>query len=78
MALLAAIHKMQKVLHEPQLGLSAGGSGESDALAVGGPVHLQVAGIETGGKRIAFTASSGGEPELWFMEDFLPLVNGRK
>jgi Tol biopolymer transport system component len=30
------------------------------------------------GKRIAFTAQKGGEPELWLMEDFLPLVNGRK
>ena len=26
------------------------------------------------GKQIALTASKGGEPELWLMEDFLPLV----
>jgi Tol biopolymer transport system component len=30
------------------------------------------------GKKIAFTAYTGGEHELWLMEDFLPLVNGTK
>jgi len=26
------------------------------------------------GTRLAFAALQGGEPELWFMEDFLPLI----
>ena len=30
------------------------------------------------GKRIAFTASRGGEPELWLMENFLPVLNNRQ
>lgn len=30
------------------------------------------------GKKIAFTAYTGGEHELWLMEDFLPLVEGTK
>jgi Tol biopolymer transport system component len=30
------------------------------------------------GSRIAFTASKGGDPELWFMEDFLHLVKSRR
>jgi len=30
--------------------------------------------ISPDGRRIAFNASAGGEPELWLMEDFLSLV----
>jgi Tol biopolymer transport system component len=30
------------------------------------------------GQKIAFTGASGGEKELWLMEDFLPLLQGRK
>jgi Tol biopolymer transport system component len=30
------------------------------------------------GKKITFTASKGGDVELWFMEDFLSLVKGTK
>jgi len=30
------------------------------------------------GKKIAFSASKGGDVELWLMEDFLPLVTGKK
>ena len=30
------------------------------------------------GEKIAFTGWSGGDKEFWFMEDFLPLVKGRK
>jgi len=30
------------------------------------------------GEKIAFSASQGGEPELWVMEDFLPLLKGSK
>jgi Tol biopolymer transport system component len=26
------------------------------------------------GKRLAFVALQGGDPELWLMEDFLPLI----
>jgi Tol biopolymer transport system component len=33
--------------------------------------------ISPDGRRIGFNASAGGDPELWFMEDFLSLVKGR-
>jgi Tol biopolymer transport system component len=36
-------------------------------------VHTQIA-WSPDGKKIAFSAIQGGEPELWLMEDFLPLA----
>jgi Tol biopolymer transport system component len=30
------------------------------------------------GKTIAFSASQGGDSELWLMEDFLPLTRARR
>jgi Tol biopolymer transport system component len=30
------------------------------------------------GSRIAFTASKSGNPELWFMEDFIHLVKAAR
>jgi len=33
--------------------------------------------LSSDGKSIALTAAIGGEHELWLMEDFLPLTQGR-
>ncbi len=33
--------------------------------------------VSPDGQRIAFSAATGGDPELWFMEDFLSLVKKR-
>jgi len=49
-------------------------TGNSQEVATGlDAVHMQMA-WSPDGKTIAFSALQGGEPELWLMEDFLPLL----
>ena len=50
--------------------------GEPHAISTGVDSNLQFA-LSPDGKTIAFNAPSGGDPELWLMENFLPLVKGK-
>jgi Tol biopolymer transport system component len=53
--------------------------GKPTAITTGLDVdHLLKVDWSPDGKRIAFTAAKGGEPELWLMEDFLPLITQRR
>lgn len=55
---------------------TAGGAPAAISTGLDGNV-LQFA-LSPDGERIAFNAPSGSEPELWLMEDFLPLVKTGK
>ena len=49
-------------------------TGNSEEVQTGlDAIHMQMA-WSPDGKTIAFSALQGGEPELWLMEDFLPLL----
>ena len=53
-------------------------TGQSEEIRTGlDAVHRQMA-WSPDGKTIAFGAIQGGEPELWLMEDFLPLVTSKR
>jgi Tol biopolymer transport system component len=55
---------------------AAGGRPTAISTDVGGDVH-QFA-LSPDGKTIAFNVLSGGDTELWMMEDFLPLIAKRR
>jgi Tol biopolymer transport system component len=55
---------------------SGGGAPEEVKTALAGR-HTNLA-WSPDGKTIAFSAVQGGEPELWLMEDFLPLVQAKR
>ena len=48
-------------------------SGKSKEVKTGVTGHATKLGWSPDGKKIAFTANSGGDNELWLMENFLPL-----
>ena len=48
-------------------------SGTTREIKTGVTTHATKIGWSPDGKKIAFTAFSGGDTELWFMENFLPL-----
>ncbi len=52
--------------------------GEPEEIKTGLDAKASHISCSPDGKKIAFTAYSGGEQELWLMEDFLPLVEGTK
>ncbi len=52
--------------------------GEPEEIKTGLDAKASHISCSPDGKKIAFTAYSGGEHELWLMEDFLPLVRGTK
>ena len=52
----------------------APGGGAPSEINTGLDGHVGDLAISPDGRRIAFNASTGGEPELWLMEDFLSLV----
>ncbi len=52
--------------------------GEPEEIKTGLDAKASHISCSPDGKKIAFTAHSGGEQEFWLMEDFLPLVKGTK
>jgi Tol biopolymer transport system component len=52
--------------------------GEPTAIATNLDGDILQFALSPDGKTIAFNAPSGGDTELWLMEDFLPLIAKRR